>query len=104
MSKAFSGWASRSRAALRSASAGPFDADDLLGPRAPAEFRPEAIGYLTTPVDVAGWTRVVQERFVFMRRLDDFELHVARCSRGDEREVRAAIAEFSAWGAGISWR
>lgn len=74
---------------------GPFDAEDLLRPRTPAEFRPEAIGYLTTPVDVVGWTRVARERFVFMNQLDSFDLRVARCSRGDERDVRAAIAGLS---------
>jgi predicted nucleotidyltransferase component of viral defense system len=72
----------------------PFDPEEILRSRERGEFQPEAIGYLTAPVDVVGWTRAVRARFVFLRDLDEFELRVARCSRGDEREVRAAISGF----------
>ena len=47
-------------------------------------------GYL-----VPSWTTSVRERFAFMRELDDFEERIARCNRGDEWEVRQAIAGFS---------
>lgn len=33
----------------------PWDPEDILRPRSEAEFEPEAIGYLTTPVDIIRW-------------------------------------------------
>jgi predicted nucleotidyltransferase component of viral defense system len=70
----------------------PFDAEQVLRQRDEREFQPEAIGYLTTPVNIAGWVAAVVTRFAFLRDLDDFEQRVARCSRADEREVRQAVA------------
>ncbi|MDP2232198.1 MAG: nucleotidyl transferase AbiEii/AbiGii toxin family protein, partial [Actinomycetota bacterium] len=69
----------------------PFDPEEILRPREEAEFRPEAIGYLTTPVDVPGWVRVVRERFSFLRDLDDVEGRFARCSLADQWDVRQMI-------------
>ena len=69
----------------------PWDPDEILRPRAEAEFIPEAIGYLTTPVDVAGWVRVVCQRFEFLRDLDDVETRLLRCSLVDEWDVRQMI-------------
>jgi predicted nucleotidyltransferase component of viral defense system len=69
----------------------PFDPDDVLRPRRESDFRPEAIGYLTTPVDLPAWIGAVERRFAFVRDLDGFEREVARCSRGDEWRVRRAI-------------
>lgn len=69
----------------------PWDPDEILRPRAEAEFIPEAIGYLTTPVDIAGWVRVVRERFGFLRDLDDVETRLMRCSLADEWDVRQMI-------------
>lgn len=73
----------------------PFDPEYVLRKRAPSEFRPEAIGYLTTPVDVPGWMDAVRKRFVFLRELDDDERRVARCSRADEWDVRQQIARLA---------
>lgn len=70
----------------------PFDPQDVLRPRTADEFQPEAIGYLTTPVDVPGWAGKVAARFTFLRDLDTFERSIARCSRGDEWAVRQQIA------------
>ncbi|MDO8847884.1 MAG: hypothetical protein Q7W51_05820 [Coriobacteriia bacterium] len=72
----------------------PFDPEAILRPREEAEFRPEAIGHLTTPVDVPGWVRVVRERFSFLRDLDDIERRFARCSHADEWHVRRAIEQL----------
>lgn len=69
----------------------PFDPEEILRPRAEAAFRPEAIGYLTTPVDVPGWERIVRGRFSFLRDLDDVEGRLARCSLAEEWEVRQMI-------------
>jgi len=74
----------------------PFDPKEVLRERAADEFRPEAIGYLTTPVDVAGWVAAVRRRFTFLQELDEQELRWAACSRGDEWEVRQSIAALAA--------
>jgi len=73
----------------------PFDPEEVLRERTADEFRPEAIGYLTMPVDVTGWIVAVRERFIFLRDLDEQELRWARCSKGEEWEVRQAIAALS---------
>lgn len=41
----------------------PFDPEEILRQRKPAEFRPEAIGHLTRPVDMEGWIELVRTRF-----------------------------------------
>jgi predicted nucleotidyltransferase component of viral defense system len=70
----------------------PFDPEDILRIREHGEFQPEAIGYLTTPVDVPAWVALVRTRFAFMRGLDGFESRVARCNRRDEHKVHQAIS------------
>jgi uncharacterized protein len=74
----------------------PFDPHEVLRSRPETEFQPEAIGYLTTPVDIPSWVGAVRRRFTFLQDLDDFELRAARCSRVDEWDVRQAIAAFGA--------
>jgi len=68
-----------------------WDPDEILRPRAEAEFIPEVIGYPTTPVDIAGWIRVVRQRFGFLRELDDVETRLLRCSLADQWDVRQMI-------------
>lgn len=69
-----------------------FDSAEVLRERSADEFKPESIGYLTTPLDMPGWIVAVRERFAFLAELTDEELRWARCSKGDEWEVRQAIA------------
>ncbi len=69
----------------------PFDPEDVLRERHPREFEHEAIGYLTTPVDIPGWIRRVRERFVFLRNLDEEEQLISRCSKGEDWLVRRQI-------------
>lgn len=73
----------------------PFDTDQVLRQRAEREFQPEAIGYLTTPVDIQRWAATIATRFAFLRDLDDFEQRVARCSRVDDWEVRQAVVNLA---------
>jgi len=73
----------------------PFDPRGILRPRREAEFQPEAIGYLTTPMDIPGWVGAVRRRFGFLQHLDDFDQRVAQCSRADEWDVRQAIVALS---------
>jgi hypothetical protein len=74
----------------------PFDPEDILRIREHGEFQPEAIGYLTTPVDIPAWVALVRTRFAFMRDMDAFDARIARCSRGVEHEAREAIGRFRA--------
>jgi predicted nucleotidyltransferase component of viral defense system len=78
----------------------PFDPEEILRERSAAEFKPEAIGYLATPVDVPGWIVAVRQRFTFLRDLTEEERRWACCSRGDEWEVRQSIAALGAPEAG----
>jgi hypothetical protein len=73
----------------------PFDAEDVLRERSPREFEREAIGYVTTPVDIPGWIRRVRERFVFLCDLDEEEQLISRCSKGEEWLVRRQIEDLA---------
>ena len=74
----------------------PFDPQDVLKERNSGDFEPEAIGYLTTPVDIPGWIAKVRDRFAFLRDLDDTEQQIARCSRGESWLVRREIERLGA--------
>ncbi len=69
----------------------PFDPEEILRERRAEEFKPEAIGYLTKPIDISAWVTAVRSRFGFLRELDESERSWARCSRGDRWEVEQAI-------------
>jgi predicted nucleotidyltransferase component of viral defense system len=70
---------------FRAGNAGRFSTDlDFAG-------MDDAIGYLTTPVDIVGWVRVVRQRFEFLRDLDDVETSLLRCSLANEWDVRQMI-------------
>lgn len=73
----------------------PFSPDDVLQERAPATFREEDIGYLTTPVDIEGWQSTVRRRFVFLADLDHHERLVAACNPGDRWNVDQLVADLS---------
>lgn len=75
---------------------GPFDPEDILRHRDPDEFEPEAIGYLTRPVDMREWIALVRERFRFLRELDDGQRLICRCSRGDKWLVHERIGAVAA--------
>jgi predicted nucleotidyltransferase component of viral defense system len=75
----------------------PFDPADLLRERAQAEFDREAIGYLTTPIDIPGWIARVRARFAFLRDMDEVEQQISRCSKGEEWLVRREIESLARW-------
>lgn len=77
----------------------PFDPAEVLRERTADEFKPESIGYLTTPVDMTGWIAKVRGRFGFLAELTEDELRWSRCSKGDEWEVRQAIVALGEVGA-----
>jgi predicted nucleotidyltransferase component of viral defense system len=72
----------------------PFAPADILTPRRAADFDPEAIGYLTTPVDVPAWIAAVERRFAFLEPLGEEELF-ARCSPGDRWRAEQAVAALA---------
>lgn len=69
----------------------PFCPYDILRPRDKAEFQREAIGYLTTPVDITGWINSVRQRFAFLEGLDEEEKRFALCNPGERWSVQQAI-------------
>jgi predicted nucleotidyltransferase component of viral defense system len=75
--------------------AGPFAPEDVLRPRVEADFRPEAIGYLTTPVEIAAWIERVRDRFGFLRALDEEQRLIARCSVGERWTVSQRIGRLA---------
>ena len=65
----------------------PLSPDDLLRDQDPTAFVPEDIGYLTQPVDIPAWLAIVQQRYAFLRDLDDVELRWSACNPGHRYEV-----------------
>ena len=73
----------------------PFRPADVLRTRKSEDFNPEAIGYLTTPVDIDGWIARVRRRYEFLETLDEFEVEVSTCNKGTRWKVEEAIAALS---------
>lgn len=69
----------------------PVAASDILDAREESSFASEQIGYLTRPVDVAGWVRTVRSRFAFLQRLDADETKWAMANPGDRWEALQAV-------------
>ena len=69
----------------------PIAASDILDAREESTFASEQIGYLTRPVDVAGWVRTVRSRFKFLQQLDTDEAKWAMANPGDRWEALQAV-------------
>jgi uncharacterized protein len=69
----------------------PVAATDVLDERQESSFAAEQIGYLTKPVDVAGWVRVVRSRFGFLRELSGDEATWTQANPGDKRQALQAV-------------
>lgn len=74
----------------------PIEPTNLLRHRPADEFDEEAIGYLTTPIDVPAWEARVRTRYTFIAELTDDEQCWAEVNRGDEWAVRQAADELRA--------
>lgn len=74
----------------------PVTAADVLGAREESSFASEQIGYLTKPVDVAGWVRAVRTRFGFLDEMEADEATWATVNPGDRWEALQAVQELSA--------
>jgi len=69
----------------------PVTASDVIDAREESSFASEQIGYLTKPVDLAGWVRVVRSRFGFLDEMDADELTWATVNPGDRWSAQQAI-------------
>lgn len=70
---------------------GPIDPADVLSERDETVFTAEQIGYLTRPVDIAGWEQRVRFRYGFLARLDQDEERWANVNPGDRRSALQAV-------------
>lgn len=52
---------------------GAIDPSDVLSEREETVFTAEQIGYLTKPVDIAGWEQRVRSRYGFLASFDEDE-------------------------------
>ncbi len=69
----------------------PIEAADVLDAREESSFASEQIGYLTKPVDIAGWIRTVRTRFSFLADFDVDEMKWAAVNPGDRWEALQAV-------------
>ncbi len=70
---------------------GPIDPADVLSERDETVFTAEQIGYLTRPVDIAGWEQRVRSRYGFLARLDQDEERWANANPGDRWSALQAV-------------
>jgi uncharacterized protein len=73
----------------------PLDAADVLTEKLGKDFRPDSIGVLTQPIDVAGWERKTRERFQFLANLDDRESQWAACDPRDRHSVEVELRRLT---------
>lgn len=71
--------------------AGPIDPSHILSEREASVFAAEQIGYLTRPVDIAGWERTLRSRYRFLTDLDDSEQRWASANPADRWDVLQAV-------------
>ena len=69
----------------------PVTAADVLDTREESSFTSEQIGYLTKPVDVAGWVRAVRSRFGFLDEMQPDEVTWAAANPGARWEAQRAV-------------
>lgn len=69
----------------------PIAVRDVLDAREESSFASEQIGYLTRPVDVAGWVRTVRSRLKFLQQLDADEAQWAMANPGDRWDALQAV-------------
>jgi len=73
----------------------PFDPEDILRPRARREFQEEAIGFLTSPVEIERWIEAVRQRYAFLRNVDDMERGLLSANQRDAWTVEQLISAYA---------
>jgi uncharacterized protein len=74
----------------------PFNPDEILRARARADFQEEAIGFLTTPVEIDEWIAAVRRRYTFLRDVDDVEQPLLAANPRDVYTVDTLVAAYRA--------
>lgn len=74
----------------------PLSPSDVLTERHESDFRPQSIGALTQPIDIAGWERRTRHRFQFLAELDDIEQRLALCDPRDRGLHESVSRELQA--------
>lgn len=74
----------------------PFNPDEILRPRARADFQAEAIGFLTGRVEIDGWIAAVRRRYAFLRDVDDVEKPLLAANPRDAYTVGRLMATYRA--------
>ena len=74
---------------------GPIDPSDVLSERDESAFAAEQIGYLTRPVDIAGWVTTIRARYQFLAELDEEEQQWAGVNAADRWDVGQAVEAIS---------
>ncbi len=72
----------------------PFDPENILRARARKEFQEEAIGFLTSPVEIETWAEAVRKRYAFLRDVDEVERGLLAANQRDAWAVRNLIAAY----------
>jgi predicted nucleotidyltransferase component of viral defense system len=72
----------------------PFDPEDVLRPRPRREFQEEAIGFLTSPVEIERWVEAVRQRFAFLRDVDNVEKGLLAANQRDAWTVDQLISAY----------
>jgi uncharacterized protein len=70
----------------------PLSPSDVLTERHERDFKPQSIGALTQPIDIAAWERRTRNRFQFLADLDDTEQRLAVCDPRDRALHESASA------------
>jgi predicted nucleotidyltransferase component of viral defense system len=71
-----------------------FNPAAILTPRAPGEIDDENIGYLTQPIDVAGWEGEFRQRYGFLTDLTHEDSTWTSCNAGRRYDFAQAVLGF----------
>lgn len=63
-----------------------FEAAAILVPRPIREIRPESIGFLIEPAEIAPWEKEFRDRYAFLAELDGEDRRWAACNPRDKYE------------------
>ncbi len=69
----------------------PLAPEDVLRTRRERDYRPDSIGALTRPIEIAAWETRVRTRFQFLTDLDEHERRWATCDERHRDEIETAL-------------
>ena len=80
---------------LEKRGSGPIEPDQVLKERYADEFLREDIGFLVGNIDIPAWIASVQNRYSFLKALDDEECQWSMCNPRDKHSVSQALLSIS---------